>query len=320
MGINRRECLTTMLGALSFARLGTEAQAQEKEPPVIAGPDPDTRTPVYKPPKGAIDCHTHIFGPPDRYPYSPRRPYTPPPAPLAMFQALHAKLGIDRAVIVNATVHGTDNKVVTDAIAESGGRYLGVANIDETISDKQLEDLAAAGMRGCRLAFLSRLGGTPDIGRIERFAERIAHVGWHIDLYFEAIKIDAFLPTLKRLKIPYVIDHMGAWNAQDGIDHPAFKALVGLLHDDERCWMKITGPERMSVTGAPFHDAVPFAQKLIEAAPDRVIWGTDWPHPNVKTMPNDGDLVDLIPLYAPDEAMQRKLLIDNPTRLFGFKG
>jgi predicted TIM-barrel fold metal-dependent hydrolase len=236
-----------------------------------------------------------------------------------LFAELHAKIGVDRAVLVNATVHGTDNRVVLDEIKQSNGRYLGIANIDESFTDQQLEALHQGGIRGCRLVFLSRLGGLPDLSRIERISQRIAGLGWDVDLYFEAIHIDSFLPVLKRLPTRYVIDHMGAWNAADGIDHPAFGKLVDLLRDDEKCWMKITGPERMTIKGAPFHDTVPFARRLIEAAPERVIWGTDWPHPNVKIMPNDGDLVDLIPLFAPEEATQRKLLVDNPTRLFGFE-
>jgi predicted TIM-barrel fold metal-dependent hydrolase len=307
-----------LAATMGLASLPGSSLAEEKEPPMIPGPDPATRMPAFRAPAGAVDCHTHIFGPPEIYPYAAKRPYTAPPAPLAMFQELHARIGIERAVLVNATLHGTDNRVVLDAIAQNNGRYLGVAVIDESFGDKALEALHQGGIRGCRLVFLSRLGGTPDLGRIERIAERIAGLGWHIDLYFEAIHIDDFLPVLERLPVPYVIDHMGAWKAADGIDHPAFGKLVDLLRRDQKCWMKITGPERMTATGAPFHDTVPFARRLIEAAPDRVIWGTDWPHPNVTIMPNDGDLVDLIPLYAPDEAMRHRLLIDNPERLFGF--
>jgi predicted TIM-barrel fold metal-dependent hydrolase len=295
------------------------AWAQQAEPPVIAGPDPATKTPAFRVPAGTVDTHTHIFGPPDKYPYARNRPYTPPAAPLDMFQALHAKIGVDRAVLVNATVHGTDNRVVLDAIAQSKGRYLGIANIDESITDAELDALHQGGIRGCRFAFLSRLGGTPDLGRVERAAARVARLGWHIDLYFEAIHIADFVPVLARLPTPYVIDHMGSWHADLGTDHPAFAALLDLLRRDDKGWMKITGPERVSAMGPPFHDAVPVARKLIEAAPDRVIWGTDWPHPNVTIMPNDGDLVDLIPLYAPDPVQQRKLLVDNPVRLFGFQ-
>lgn len=320
--MNRRNCLKGMVGLAGVAGLSlwpvAKAAAQQVEPPMFAGPDPATRTPAFRAPAGAVDTHTHIIGPPERYPYAAKRTYTLPAAPLAMFQALHAKIGIDRAVVVNATIYGTDNRVVLDAIAQSDGRYRGIANIDETTTDSELESLNRGGIRGCRIVFLSRLGGTPDLGKVERIADRVAGLGWHVDLYFEAIHIDDFLPVLGHLRCPYVIDHMGGWQASLGIDHPAFAALADLLRHDEKCWMKITGPERMSAAGPPFHDALPFARKLIEAAPDRVIWGTDWPHPNVKFMPNDGDLVDLIPLYTPDSLQQRKLLVDNPVRLYGF--
>lgn len=321
--MNRRNCLKGIVGLAGAAGLSfwpeTVLLAQQAEPPMFAGPDQATRTPAFRAPAGAVDTHTHIIGPPEKYPYAANRSYTLPAAPLAMFRALHAKIGIDRAVIVNATVHGTDNRVVLDAIAQSDGRYLGIANIDESITDQDLEALHQGGIRGCRIIFLSRLGGTPDLGKIERVAERVAGLGWHVDLYFEAIHIDDFLPVLGRLRSPYVIDHMGGWHANLSVDHPAFADLVDLLRRDENCWMKITGPERLSAGGPPFHDAVPFARKLIEAAPDRVLWGTDWPHPNVKNMPNDGDLVDLIPLYAPDPLQRQKLLVDNPVRLFGFR-
>jgi len=294
------------------------AAAQEPAIPMIAGPDPDTHTPKFTAPSGAVDTHTHIFGPNAKYPYAAKRSYTPPDAPLEMFAALHAKIGVDRAVIVNATVHGTDNRPVTDAIAVSGGRYKRIANIDDTIGDKDLEALDAAGIRGCRFVFVSRLGGTPDITKLHRIVERIKDLRWHVDLYLESTMIADFVPILRQLPVPYVIDHMGSIKAAQGLDQPAFLALVDLLHGDEKCWMKICGPERMSASGPPFHDAVPFAQKLVEAAPDRVIWGTDWPHPNVKIMPNDGELVDLVPLFAPDALARQKLLVDNPVRLFGF--
>jgi predicted TIM-barrel fold metal-dependent hydrolase len=152
----------------------------------------------------------------------------------------------------------------------------------------------------------------------DRIVQRIAPLGWHVDLYIEAKALDAFVPRLKALPVPYVLDHMGVVNAADGLDQPPFKALLALQASDPKCWVKITGPERLTATGAPFADAVPFARALVDNAPDRVIWGTDWPHPNVKYMPNDGLLVDLIPQYAPDEAVRRKLLVTNPEKLFRF--
>jgi 2-pyrone-4,6-dicarboxylate lactonase len=323
--MDRRECMLGLLGTMGAVALGRAAPvgAAGPEPlpsaPMIAGPDPDPRTPAFKAPKGTVDTHCHIFGPVDRYPYAPTRPYTPPEAPLDAFRALHRKLGVDRAVIVNATVYGRDNQVVLDAIAQSGGVYRGIGNVDDRTTDRELEDLARGGFDGCRFTFLSRLGGAPDMTAFDRIVQRIAPLGWHVDLYLEATAIEAFTPRLKALPVDYVIDHMAVVKAAEGLDQPGFKALVALLASDSKCWVKITGPERITATGAPFHDAVPFARKLIETAPDRVLWGTDWPHPNVKTMPNDGDLVDLVPLYAPDPALQRKLLVDNPERLFRFR-
>jgi len=284
----------------------------------IPGPDPDTRTPAFKLPPLACDAHCHIFGPGDRYPYAPDRSYTPPDAPLAMFRELHAKIGVERAVIVNASVHGTDNRVALDAIAVSGGRYRAVANIDDTITDAELEVLHRGGFRGCRFNFVRHLGGVPDLKVFDRVIARIAPLGWHVDLHFDAIDLPEFAPMLNRLPVRYTIDHMGRVKASDGLDQRPFQALIDLMKNDEKCWVKVCGAERVSTAGPPFVDAVPFARRIVETAPDRVIWGTDWPHPNVKVMPNDGDLVDLIPLFMPEPDLQKRVLVDNPARLFEF--
>jgi predicted TIM-barrel fold metal-dependent hydrolase len=315
----RRDVLAAMAGLGAAAAFSDRAlHAEEAAIPTISGPDPDTRTPSFKAPAGSIDTHTHIFGPAAQYPFASKRPYSPPDASLEMFRALHHRIGVKRAVIVNATVHGFDNRVVTDAIAQSGGNYKGVANINNEMSDADLAALDKAGICACRFAFLRRLGGVGDMKLFRTLVDRVAAIGWHIDIYLEAGTIQEFVPVLKSLPVTYVIDHMGTISAAKGLDDAEFKALLDLQASDEKCWIKITGPERASAAGAPFHDAVPFAKRLIDNAPDRVIWGTDWPHPNVKFMPNDGDLVDLIPLYAPDAAIQRKLLVSNPERLFKF--
>lgn len=322
MTMHRRDVLTAMAG-LGFASstLGAAGLARAAEGdniPAIAGPDPNTRTPKFRVPAGSIDTHTHIFGPAAVYPFSPKRPYTPPDAPLETFRKLHQAIGVERAVIVNATVHGFDNRVVTDAIAQSGGRYKGVANINNAMSDADLAALDKAGIRACRFAFLKRLGGVGDMKVFRTLVDRVAAIGWHVDVYLEAGTIREFVPILKALPVTYVIDHMGTISAAKGLDDPEFKALLDLQASDDKCWVKITGLERASASGLPFQDSVPFARKLVDNAPDRVLWGTDWPHPNVKITPNDGDLVDLIPLYAPDPAIQRKLLVSNPERLFKF--
>ena len=323
--MNRRDVLNKLAavagaGLALTAVASRAADAPAKVIPMIPPPDPNTRTPTFQAPPGSCDTHTHIFGPAARYPYSPKRSYTPPDAGLDDFRALHAKIGIDRAVIVNASLYGDDNRVVVDAIAASAGRYRGIANVGDRISDAELLALDRGGIRGCRFNFVKHLGGFPDMAEFDRTIKRIARLGWHVDLHFDAIDLPQFYPLLDRLPIPYLIDHMGRVQAKDWLEQKPFKILVDLLQRDNNCHVKISGPERVSSQGAPFHDAVPFARRLIETAPDRVIWGTDWPHPNVQTMPNDGDLVDLIPLYAPDPANRQRLLVDNPMRLYRFEG
>jgi predicted TIM-barrel fold metal-dependent hydrolase len=220
-------------------------------------------------------------------------------------------------VIVNATCHGRDNRVVTDAIAQSQGAYLGVANIDETFSDRELEVLTEQGIRGCRFTFVRRLGAAPDLSAFHRIVQRIRPLGWHVDLYFEAQDIPEFVPMLRALPVAYVIDHMGGVRAGSMHDAASFAALVALLRTDDKCWMKVTGPERISAAGPPFDDVITFATTLMQTAPARMLWGTDWPHPNVKRMPNDADLVDILAHYGGGAALQA-MLVDNPARLYGF--
>jgi 2-pyrone-4,6-dicarboxylate lactonase len=288
--------------------------------PTCKAPDPDTRAPKYRPPPGACDAHCHIFGPGDVYPYAPDRSYTPPDAPLSRFKALQKTLGLSRAVLVNASCHGSDNTVIVDAIAQSGGAYRGVANSDDSFTEKDFEKLHLAGFRGVRFNFVKHLGGMPDMGEFQRTLERIRPFGWHIDLHFDAGDLIEHDALLKSLPVPFIIDHMGRVPTKNGLGQEPFKLLLNLARNNEKCWIKISGSERIS-SGPPFTDAVPFAQALIEAAPDRILWGTDWPHPNIaKHMPNDGDLVDLIPLMMPDAALQEHILVDNPHRLYEFTG
>jgi len=286
--------------------------------PTIPGPDPDTKTPAFKLPPLTCDAHCHIFGPAARYPYAPDRPYTPPDAGLDDFRALHKKLGVGRAVIVNASVHGTDNRVARDAVAVSGGAYRAVANLDGDISERGLRGLHEGGFRGCRFNFVRHLGGVPDKRVFERVIAMIVELDWHVDLHFDAIDLPTYADMLAGLPVRYTIDHMGRVKASDGLDQRPFRTLIELMTRDEKCWVKVCGCERVSSAGPPFTDAVPFARRIVETAPDRVIWGTDWPHPNVKVMPNDGDLVDLIPLFVPEPEIQHKILVTNPARLFEF--
>ena len=286
--------------------------------PTCKAPDPDTHRPRYRPPAGATDAHCHIFGPGERYPYAADRTYTPPDAPLADFKKLQSILGLERAVLVNASCHGVDNTVIVDAIAQSGGRYRGVANADDSFSAAQLRALHEAGFRGVRFNFVRHLGGVPDMGEFARVVERIRPLGWHLDLHFDAQDLPEYDGLLKQLPVPFIIDHMGRVPVRNGLEQAPFKVLLELHRTNPRCWVKISGSERIS-SGPPFTDAVPFAQALIAAGPERILWGTDWPHPNIaKHMPNDGDLVDLIPLMMPDAGLQRQVLVDNPHKLYEF--
>ena len=281
-------------------------------------PDPDTRTPDLAVPPLACDAHCHVFGPAHKFPYHPDRPYTPPDAPVEDFRRLQSILGFERAVIVQATCHGTDNAAMLDAVASSGGSYRGVAMVDDGFSDNDFRDLHDGGVRGVRMSFARHLAGPPDFTEVRRTADMIRPMGWHLVLHLEAVDVVENAHQLGALRVPIVIDHMARLKPELGVGQEAFRLLLGFVRD-EGFWVKVTGAERMSATGAPFHDLVPFAQALIEAASDRILWGTDWPHPNINgVMPNDGDLVDLLALYAPDEETRRRILVDNPARLYGF--
>jgi 2-pyrone-4,6-dicarboxylate lactonase len=289
--------------------------------PTCKAPDPNTRRPQYRPPAGACDAHCHIFGPAERYPYAEDRTYTPPDAPLSRFRELQATLHLTRAVLVNASCHGRDNSVIVDAIAQSGGKYRGVANADGGFSDQHFRALHAQGFRGVRFNFVKHLGGVPDMEEFHAVLTRIQPLGWHLDLHFDAGDLLQFDALLGGLPVPFIIDHMGRIPTNQGLEQAPFTQLLKLLRSNPRCWVKISGSERISSSGPPFTDAVPFAQALIASAPERILWGTDWPHPNIsRHMPNDGDLVDLIPLMMPDKATQQQVLVDNPHRLYQFEG
>ena len=284
-----------------------------------AAPDPNTRKPKFKPPADACDAHCHVFGPAAKFPYAPDASYWPPDSPFEGLQALHKKLGLEKAVIVHASCHGADMRVTLDAIRRSGGKYRGTAIIDDTYGDEEFQRMQDGGIRAVRFNFVQHLGGRPDMAFFNRTVDRLKAMDWHLILHLDARDIVELKPLLEKLPVPYVIDHMGRVSAREGLEQVPFKTLVSLHKNDEKCWVKVCGSERVSSKGPPFTDAIPFARALIEAAPDRVLWGTDWPHPNVgKHMPNDGDLVDLIPLMAPEADLQRKILVDNPARLYGF--
>ncbi len=281
----------------------------------IAAPDPNPITPRYLAPPGACDAHCHVFGPAARFPYSPTRRYTPPDAPKEMLASLHRRLGLSRAVLVQASCHGTDNRAMLDAIASSHGAWRGVAMVDATVTDAELEMLHEGGVRGVRFNFVQHLGAAPDLATVDRMLRRVGSLGWHAVVHLDAEDIATYRKFLDRLPVPFVIDHMGRVQAALGLDQQPFRLLLDLMKN-ERAWVKVSGPERISTAGKPFHDAVPFARALVEAAPDRTLWGSDFPHPNVKVMPNDGELLDLFAAMTDDDGLRHRVLVDNPTRLY----
>jgi 2-pyrone-4,6-dicarboxylate lactonase len=288
-------------------------------PPTIPPPHADPHPPrAFVPPPGACDAHCHVFGPAERFPFSPDRRYTPPDAGVDDLRRLHDRLGLDRAVIVQASCHGTDNAALLDALRRGEGRYAGVAMIDDGTTDAEVDDLHAAGVRGTRVNFVAHLGGAPDTPAFERTVARAAARGWHIVVHLDAADLPRYADLLAGLPCAFVIDHMARVDAAAGLDQPPFRALLDLLAD-ERCWVKVSGAERLTADGPPpYDDVVPYARAIVAAAPDRVLWGTDWPHPNVRHMPDDGDLVDLVADFAPDEAVRHRILVDNPARLYDF--
>ena len=280
-------------------------------------PDPHPSKPLQTLPDGAWDAHCHVFGPAAVFPYAADRSYTPPDAPFDALRHLHDHLGFSRAVIVQASCHGSDNSAMLDAIARSEGRYRGVAIVDGSESDKQLEAMDAGGVRGVRFNFVAHLGGAPDLEVFDTTVDRLADLGWHVVLHLDAQDILTYADRLERIPVPFIIDHMGRIKAQDGIDQKAFQALQQLM-ENPLAWVKVCGAERVSAGRRPFEDAIPFAERLIEIAPDRVLWGTDWPHPNItKDMPNDGGLVDLMFKFCADSDKRKQLLVDNPLKLYG---
>lgn len=274
------------------------------------------RKPAFPLPRGACDTHVHIWGPFDRFPLAKGAPYTPPERTSDDLVALHERLGVDRAVIVQTTVYKSDNRAMLDGIAQSNGRWRGVALIDEGFDDAAFRALHEGGVRGVRFGFVKHLGGVPDLALVRRTAARIAPMGWHLVLHLDAGNIPEFLDFFSEFGLPVVVDHMGRVPVRDGLDQTPFRLLLELLKRPN-WWVKVSGAERISETGPPFADAIPFAQRLIAAAPDRVLWGTDWPHPNVRWEPDEADLVDLLPRFAGAAALQR-VLVDNPARLYGF--
>ena len=281
--------------------------------------------PRFRLPAGSVDAHCHVFGPGAQFPYAPERKYTPCDASREQLFALRDHLGFARNVIVQATCHGADNSALVDACVAAKGKARGVATVRRGISDVQLKVLHAAGVRGVRFNFVKRLVDFTPKDELQEIAARISELGWHVVVYFEAADLPELWDFFSGLPTTVVVDHMGRPDVSKGVDSEEFALFLRFMREHPNVWSKVTCPERLSVTGPnalngeqqAYRDVVPFARRIVEEFPDRVLWGTDWPHPNLKNhMPDDGLLVDFIPSIAPTPELQKKLLVDNPMRLY----
>ncbi len=274
--------------------------------------------PAYQLPAGAVDAHCHVFGPGDEFPYSPQRKYTPCDAPAATLRKLRDFLGFERNVIVQATCHGTNNDALVDALISSDGLARGVATVAADVTDEELARLHQAGVRGIRFNFVKRLVDATPHDALSDIVARIEPMGWHVVIYFEAVDLPDHIDFFTNLSCTVVVDHMGRPDVAKSVDGDEFQLFVRMLRENKNIWSKVTCPERLSQSGPEsYDDVVPFARYLVEQFPDRVLWGTDWPHPNMKShMPDDGKLVDFIPRIAQTSELRQKLLVDNPMRLY----
>ncbi|HUN67515.1 MAG TPA: amidohydrolase family protein [Burkholderiales bacterium] len=279
---------------------------------------PNPSKPAFRPPAGAVDAHCHVFGPEAQFPFAPERKYTPCDASRDQLFALRDHLGFERNVIVQATCHGNDNRALLDALKHSNGKARGVASVARGVSDAELREMHAAGVRGTRFNFVRRLVDFTPREMLADIARRIAPLGWHVVVYFEAQDLPELWDFFTALPTDVVVDHMGRPDVTRPVDGPEFERFMRLMREHDNICSKVSCPERLSKSGPPgYDDVVPFARRLVETFPDRVLWGTDWPHPNMKShMPDDGKLVDYIPRIAATPELQRKLLVDNPMRLY----
>ena len=281
--------------------------------------------PAFRVPPGSVDAHCHVFGPGNAFPFAPERKYTPCDASKDQLYALRDHLGFARNVVVQATCHGADNRAMADACRASGGRARGVATVRRGVTDRELRDLHEAGVRAVRFNFVQRLVDFTPRDELAEIAARIHPLGWHVVVYFEGRDLPLLYDFFTALPTAVVVDHMGRPDVRKPIDGPEFGLFLDLMRRHENIWTKVSCPERLSVSGPPaldgeqnaYRDVVPFARRVLEAFPDRVLWGTDWPHPNLDThMPDDGLLVDVIPHIATTPDLQTRLLVKNPMRLY----
>ena len=282
---------------------------------------PNPKQPDHALPPQSCDSHCHVFGPGTVFPYAASSSYIPVDAPKEKLFALHHLLGVERAVIVQASCHDTDNRAMVNALREGGSRYKGIAIVDDHISDSELTELDEAGVGGVRFNFVKRLGGGKPLSVYRSILAQIKPLGWHVVVYFDSEDLEELAPFLREILVPVVIDHMGRVPVEEGTNSRAFGLVHDLLVSDEKFWIKISCAERLSKQGPPYTDVDPVARALLEAVPERVLWGTDWPHPNMKShMPDDGQLVDRILDLCDTETLRQQVLVENPARLYGFKG
>ena len=277
---------------------------------------PEPGQPKIAVPPKACDCHAHIIGPGQQYPFAANRSYTPPEAHREEYVRMLDSLGLERAVIVQPSFFGTDNRCTYDAIVASGGKWHAVAVLDTDTSKQEIQRLHDAGFRGVRLNLIYK-GGTP-LDTLEPLAKMVAPFGWHVQLLIDGRELVELGPRLRRLPTPFVIDHIGRMPAGLGVPHPGFQTLISLLKEGN-CWVKLSGAYLTSAQDFPFADVVPMAKALVEIAPERLVWGSDWPHQSCKTaIPPDAGLLDMLAVWVPDEKIRNRILADNAAKLYGF--
>ena len=290
------------------------SQAERK--PTIPGPDPAPKPPRTPFPPGACDCHSHVFGPQDAFPYLPNAAFIPPDASPRDYARMLRTIGCQRAVIVQPSIYGTDNRCMVAALTSGTFNFRGVAVVDIKASDRELELLHRAGVRGIRINLSSKTPGIP-LDQALGLAVRIKPLGWHLQFFLRVGQVPSLEQVIAQIPVPCVIDHFGHAPATGGLESPEFGILLRLARLGH-VWFKLIGPYRISTQGPLYPDVAPLALALVAAAPDRCVWGTDWPHPNTAYMPNDGDLADALAEWLPDPGTRRRVLVDNPGRLYGF--
>ncbi|WP_206100075.1 amidohydrolase [Pandoraea sp. XY-2] len=283
--------------------------------PLCLGPLPEIDPPSFVVPFGAVDTHAHVVAASEAYPMVPERSYTPPPAPEDKYLAMLDATGMTYGVLVQISVYGTDNRYLLETLRRHSDRLRGIAVVSPEVTDAELEAMHAAGVRGLRINVL--FGGGIGFKAMETLAHRIKDLGWHMQFLMDVNALPELMPRMTKLPVPGIVDHMGHTPVAQGIDAPGFSALRSLVRD-HGYWVKLSGAYRISERFPTFDDVTPFAQALIEDAPDRMVWGSDWPHVSLTRMPNTGALRNLLPLWAPDADTRRRILVDNPARLYGF--